>query len=76
MDYCSERQSDYRGCTDSRLKKVKVPGASDIENYVYEHECKLGLHKIYFETFDGAIVRHGYKQDLNNEHLKSIARQI
>ena len=31
--------SIYRGCASSREKLLKVPGASELENYVYTKEC-------------------------------------
>jgi len=36
----------------------------------------LGLNKVEFSTYQGAIKRFGYRIDLTNEHLKSIAHEI
>ncbi len=34
------------------------------------------MNEVDFETFQGAIKRFGYRIDLNDEHMKSIAREI
>ena len=49
------------GCTDSREKKLTIPGSTDLENYVFLKQCELGLHKIKYHHFQAAIVRYGYK---------------
>ena len=65
-----------RGCTESRDKQLTVPGASDLENYIYTKECHLGLHKVNYEQFQGAIKRFGYRVDLNEQHLRAISKEI
>ena len=51
-------------------------GVSSEEEFCYESECLLGLNKVAFSTFQGAIKRFGYRVDLNAEHLISIAPEI
>ena len=34
------------------------------------------MNEVDYETFQGAIKRFGYRIDLNDEHMKSIAREI
>lgn len=34
------------------------------------------MREVDFITFQGAIKRFGYRIDLNDEHMKSIAREI
>lgn len=46
------------------------------ENFVYESECRIRLNEVDFETFQGAVKRFGYRIDLNDEHIKSISREI
>ena len=46
------------------------------EEWCYASECLLGLNKVTFTTFQGAIKRFGYRVDLNADHLKSIAPEI
>jgi hypothetical protein len=54
-----------RGCGNSRDLAFNPPEISEIENYVFNKECNLGLNKVNFETFMGAVKRFGYKNDLN-----------
>src|SRR5947208_626038 len=60
----------------SRDKAPELANAPPTENYVYQSECRLQLHRVDFETFQGAIKRFGYRVDLNDEHMKSISREI
>ena len=53
-----------------------LPDMPDEEEKCYRSECLLGLNKVDFPTFHGAIKRFGYRIDLNAEHLKSIAPEI
>lgn len=55
----------YRGGCGSREEDKKAPTPSEIETFVYNKECQLGLKNIYYEVFMGAIKRFGYKTDLN-----------
>ena len=64
------------GVCSTREKKVELEGVPEIENHVYKHECKIGLHTVQFDTFHWAIQSHGYVNDLNNEHMKAIADDI
>ena len=66
----------YRGVCTSREKSLGIPGAPPEEEYVYKSECRLRLDEVDFETFQGAIKRFGYRIDLNDEHMKSISREI
>ena len=62
-------------CT-TREKVVGVPGAPPEEDYVYKSECRIKLNEVDFESFQGAIKRFGYRTNLNDEHMKSISREI
>ena len=53
-----------------------LPNMPDEEDDSYASECLLGLNKVDFPTFQGAIKRFGYRIDLNEEHLKSIAPEL
>jgi len=53
------------GCSNSRGKLLHEPNAAELETYVYQRECHLGLHKISYSTFIGAIKWFGYKHNLN-----------
>ena len=64
----------YRGCTESRDKKLA--GGSDVENYIYKKEGLLGLSKVNYEQFQGAVKRFGYKVNLSDEHLKAVSKQM
>lgn len=63
-------------CASDRNKIPIVEGASDEENFCYRVECEVGLYKVDFEIFQAAIKRFGYRVDLNDEHLRSIAPEI
>ena len=43
---------------------------------MYKSECRLKLNEVNFLTFQGAIKRFGYRIDLNDEHMKSISKEI
>jgi hypothetical protein len=43
---------------------------------VYRSESRLKLNEVNFLTFQGAIKRFGYRIDLNDEHMKSISKEI
>lgn len=43
---------------------------------MYKSENRIRLREVDYITFQGAIKRFGYRLDLNNEHMKSIAREI
>lgn len=60
----------------SRDKAIELAHAPPQENYVYKSECRLQLHQVDFPTFQGAIKRFGYRIDLNDEHMKSISKEI
>ena len=36
----------------------------------------MRLNEVDFLTFQGAVKRFGYRIDLNDEHMKSISREI
>lgn len=36
----------------------------------------MKLREVEFITFQGAVKRFGYRIDLNDEHIKSIAKEI
>lgn len=65
-----------RGVCAAREKAVGVPGAPPEEDYVFKSECRIKLNEVDFETFQGAIKRFGYRIDLNDEHMRSISREI
>ena len=46
------------------------------ENILYKNEGKIGLQKVEFIVFQAAIKRFGYRRDLTEEHLRSIAPEI
>lgn len=60
----------------SRDRVPTVEGAHTQENFCYQAECKLGLHRVEFRSFQAAIKRFGYRIDLKEEHLKAIAAEI
>lgn len=60
----------------SREKDIGIPGAPPEEDFVYKSECRIKLNEVDFETFQGAIKRFGYRTNLNDEHMKSISREI
>jgi hypothetical protein len=66
----------YRGICVTREKTHPLFGAPPEEDYVYRSEGRINLHDVDFETFQGAIKRFGYRIDLNDEHMKSISREI
>ena len=66
----------YRGVCASRDKAAALAGAPPEEEYVYTSECRIKLQDVDFETFQGAIKRFGYRIDLNDEHMRSISREI
>jgi hypothetical protein len=66
----------FRGACASRDKAATLAGAPPEEEYVYKSECRIKLQDVDFETFQGAIKRFGYRIDLNDEHMKSISREI
>jgi hypothetical protein len=46
------------GCTESRDKQLMVPGASELENFIFNKECHLGLYKVNYEllrSFSGKL---------------------
>ena len=53
-----------------------VEGAHVSENFCYQAECKLGLYKVEFRSFQAAIKRFGYRIDLTESHLRAIAPEI
>ena len=63
-------------CTSDRNGPQTVEGASAEENFCYNTECMTEIYKVDFITFQAAIKRFGYRIDLNDEHLKSIAPEI
>lgn len=65
----------YRGGCGSRDKEIKED-PKELEGYVYKKECELQLKNVSYEVFVGAIKRFGYKNDLNDQHLKAISREI
>jgi hypothetical protein len=67
---------DYRGGCTSRDKIALLEGVPSEENYVYKSESRLRLNEVNFLTFQGAIKRFGYRIDLNDEHMKSISKEI
>lgn len=46
------------------------------ENYVFKSECRIKLNEVEYLTFQGAIKRFGYRINLNDEHIKSISKEI
>lgn len=66
----------YRGCSESRNGKPSLPNQTQMEEYLFNKECQLGLNKINFEQFRAAIKRFGYQSDLNDQHMHSISKQI
>ena len=36
----------------------------------------MGLYKVNYEQFQGAVKRFGYRTDLNDQHLKAISKEI
>ena len=63
-------------CASDRGSPMIVEGASNEENFCYQAECQTEMYKVDFTTFQTAIKRFGYRVDLNDEHLKSIAPEI
>ena len=63
-------------CCAQRDRKIILEGASSVENFCYNAECKLGLYRVEFRAFQAAIKRFGYRVDLNVEHLRAIAPEI
>lgn len=51
-------------------------GVPSEENYVYKSESRLKLKEVEYTTYLGAIKRFGYRIDLNDEHMKTISREI
>jgi hypothetical protein len=66
----------FRGACGSREKSIKIEGAPAEENFVYKSECRIRLDEVNFLTFQGAIKRFGYRINLNDEHMKSISKEI
>ena len=64
------------GACVSRDKIPVVEGAHVRENFCYAAECKLGLYRVEFRTFQAAVKRFGYRIDLKESHLRSIAPEI
>ena len=60
----------------SRDRVPTVEGAHTEENFCYQAECKLGLHRVEFRTYQAAIKRFGYRIDLTESHLRAIASDI
>lgn len=65
----------YRGGCGSRDKEIEED-PKELEGYVYKKEGELGLQSVNFEVFVSAVKRFGYKNDLNDQHLKAISREI
>jgi len=66
----------YRGACGSREKSVRLEGVPEEENFVFKSECRVRLNEVEFLTFQGAIKRFGYRINLNDEHIKSISKEI
>ena len=64
------------GACGSRDRVPTIEGAHAEENFSFNTECLIKLHGVNYETFQAAIKRFGYRMDLNEEHLKSIAPEI
>lgn len=64
------------GACTSRDRVPIIDGAHADENYCFAAECGIKLHGVEFRTFQSAIKRFGYRMDLNEEHLKSIAPEL
>ena len=64
------------GSCGSRDRIPVIEGAHADEQFCFAAECTLGLQNIEFRSFQAAIKRFGYRTDLNDEHLKSIAPEI
>ena len=64
------------GSCGSRDRVPYVDGAHAEENYSFGVECQIKLHGVEFRDFQAAIKRFGYRMDLNEEHLKSVAPEI
>ena len=55
----------YRGGCGSRNKEIKED-ARELESYIYRKECELKLQNLSYQVYLGAIMRFGYKSDLND----------
>ena len=64
------------GACGSRDRVPTIEGAHAEENFSFNTECLIKLHGVNYETFQAAIKRFGYRMDLKEEHLKSIAPEI
>ena len=64
------------GACGSRDRVPVIDGAHASEQFCFAAECSLGLHSVEFRSFQAAIKRFGYRMDLNEEHMKSIAPEI
>ena len=53
-----------------------VEGAPSDEMFCFKTENQLGLNKVEFTTFQGAVKRFGYRIDMTAEHMKSIAPEL
>lgn len=62
-------------CT-TREKIPALTGVPQEEQYVYKSENRLRLREVEYPNFQGAVKRFGYRIDLNDEHMKAIARDI
>ena len=64
------------GACTSRDRVPRIDGATAEEQFCFTAECSIKLHSVEFRSFQAAIKRFGYRCDLNEEHLKSIADEI
>jgi len=63
-------------CLAREKSDVTLPNATPEEQFVYKSETSLGLYKVDYESFMGAVKRYGYKSDLNADHMNAIAAEI
>mmetsp|Transcript_3865 Transcript_3865/g.2587 ORF Transcript_3865/g.2587 Transcript_3865/m.2587 type:complete len:116 (+) Transcript_3865:25-372(+) len=62
-------------CT-SRDSSPSVYNAPAVENYAFKAESRVMMQACDYDTYQSAIKRFGYRIDLNEEHLKSISKEI
>ena len=62
-------------CT-SRDSTPNVYNAPAEENYAFKAEARTMIQACDYDTYQSAIKRFGYRIQLNEEHLKSIANEI
>ena len=63
-------------CCSSRDQFPRLKNVTEVENFCFMSECQIKLHQVEFRDFQSAIKRYGYRSDLNDEHMKSIAPEI